>query len=89
VPNEDNWCWEQGFINVDVGAEDVAGIAFVQKGYWINVISTHDVDASMIKPDGSPIDLKIKVVFPLKCVLEICLIASDATHNFCYIDIQL
>lgn len=60
VPNEDNWCWEQSFINVDVGAEDVAGIAFVQKGYWINVISTHDVDASMIKPDGSPIDLKIK-----------------------------
>jgi len=51
---------------VDVGAEDVAGIAFVQKGYWINVISTHDVDASMIKPDGSSIDLKIKVVFPLK-----------------------
>ncbi|KAF9688176.1 hypothetical protein SADUNF_Sadunf02G0169900 [Salix dunnii] len=60
VHNEDNWCWEQSFIDVDAGAEDVAGISFVQKGYWINFISTHDVDASMIKPDGSPIDLKIK-----------------------------
>ncbi|KAB5569531.1 hypothetical protein DKX38_003324 [Salix brachista] len=60
VHNEDNWCWEQSFIDVDAGAEDVAGISFVQKGYWINFISTHDVDASMIKPDGSPFDLKIK-----------------------------
>ena len=64
--NEDNWCWEQSFIDVDAGAEDVAGISFVQKGYWINFISTHDVDASMIKPNGSPFDLKIKVAFPLK-----------------------
>ncbi|KAJ6390371.1 hypothetical protein OIU77_024562 [Salix suchowensis] len=60
VHNEDNWCWDQSFIDVDAGAEDVAGISFVQKGYWINFISTHDVDASMIKPDGSPFDLKIK-----------------------------
>ncbi|OMO63992.1 hypothetical protein CCACVL1_22113, partial [Corchorus capsularis] len=57
---EDNWCWEQSFIDVDVGAEDVKGIEFVQKGFWVNVISTHDVDAYMTQQDGSPLNLKIK-----------------------------
>ncbi|KAF2309701.1 hypothetical protein GH714_004655 [Hevea brasiliensis] len=31
--SEDNWCWEQGFIDVDVGAEDVKGIVFIQKAH--------------------------------------------------------
>lgn len=63
ISKEDNWCWEQSFIDVDIGAEDVSGIRFVQKGYWVNVISTHNVDAYVLQPDGSHIDLKIKVVF--------------------------
>ncbi|GAV83060.1 CarboxypepD_reg domain-containing protein [Cephalotus follicularis] len=58
--SEDNWCWEQSFIDVDVGAEDVKGVLFVQKGYWVNFISTHDVDAYMTQLDGTPINLKIK-----------------------------
>lgn len=58
----DNWCWEQSFIDVDVGAEDVQGIQFVQKGYMVNIISSHDVDGFMTQPDGSPMNLKIKVV---------------------------
>lgn len=58
----DNWCWEQSSIDVDVGAEDVKGLVFVQKGYWINFISTHDVDASLTQPDGQPVNLKIKVM---------------------------
>ncbi|XP_034210549.1 nodal modulator 1 isoform X2 [Prunus dulcis] len=57
---EDNWCWEQSFIDVDVGLDDVKGIEFVQKGYWVNAISTHDVDAYMTLPDGSSVNLKIK-----------------------------
>ncbi|XP_068304702.1 uncharacterized protein [Pyrus communis] len=57
---EDNWCWEKSSIDVDVGVDDVEGIEFVQKGYWVNVISTHDVDAYMTQPDGSSINLKIK-----------------------------
>ncbi|KAK9281445.1 hypothetical protein L1049_004347 [Liquidambar formosana] len=60
MSGEDNWCWEQNFIDVDVGAEDVKGIVFAQKGYWVNVISTHDVDAYMTQPDGSTVNLKIK-----------------------------
>lgn len=61
MAREDNWCWEHSFINLDVGAEDVNGIVFVQKGYWVNVISTHDVDAYMTQADASPMNLKIKV----------------------------
>lgn len=60
-PNgEDNWCWEQSFVDVNVGAEDVQGINFVQKGYLVNIISTHDVDAFMTQPESSPLNLKIK-----------------------------
>lgn len=51
----------QSFIDVAVGAEDLQGIEFVQKGYLINIISTHDVDAFMTQPDSSPMKLKIKV----------------------------
>ncbi|KAK8650653.1 hypothetical protein V6N13_140281 [Hibiscus sabdariffa] len=57
---EDIWCWEQSFIDVDVGSEDIEGIKFVQKGYWVNVVSTHDVDAYLTQQDDSPINLKIK-----------------------------
>lgn len=46
---------------MDVGLDDVKGIEFVQKGYWVNAISTHDVDAYMTLPDGSSVNLKIKV----------------------------
>lgn len=59
---EDNWCWEQSFIDLDIGSEDVKGIVFVQKGYWVNVVSTHDVNAVMTQPDGSSLKLKIKVI---------------------------
>ncbi|XWS31841.1 hypothetical protein CRYUN_Cryun23aG0110800 [Craigia yunnanensis] len=68
VSKEDNWCWEQSFIDVDVGAEDIKGIEFVQKGYWVNVVSTHDVDAYMTQQDGSPVNLKIKKGSQYICV---------------------
>ncbi|GAB2282181.1 hypothetical protein Dimus_016732 [Dionaea muscipula] len=57
---EDNWCWQQSSIDFDVGADDVKGISFTQKGYWIYVTSSHEVDARIIHPDGEPTDLKIK-----------------------------
>lgn len=63
MSGEDIWCWEQSFLDLDVGAEDVQGIKFVQKGYVVNIISTHDVDAFMTQPDGSSLNLKIKVLF--------------------------
>lgn len=47
---------------MDVGADGIKGIVFVQKGYWINIVSSHDVDAYMTQPDGSSVNLKIKVI---------------------------
>ncbi|OVA02510.1 hypothetical protein BVC80_9091g9 [Macleaya cordata] len=58
--NEDKWCWERSSIDVDVGTEDVNEIVFVQKGYWINIISTHDVEAYIHQPDASVLNLQIK-----------------------------
>ncbi|KAL5996452.1 hypothetical protein ACLOJK_026531 [Asimina triloba] len=60
ISEEDNWCWEQSAIDVDVGIEGKTGIAFVQKGYWINIISTHDVDAYLKQPDHAIVHLPIK-----------------------------
>ncbi|CAA7030535.1 unnamed protein product [Microthlaspi erraticum] len=57
---EDSWCWDRSSIDVNVGAEDIKGIEFVQKGYWITIISTNEVDAKIVHPNGSPTNLKIK-----------------------------
>ncbi|KAK1574965.1 hypothetical protein Q3G72_001403 [Acer saccharum] len=80
VTKEDNWCWEQRFIDVDIGAEDVKGIEFVQKGYWVNVVSTHDVDAYITQPDGSPVTLKIK-----KGSQHIC-VESPGVHELHFVN---
>ncbi|XP_022770793.1 nodal modulator 1 isoform X1 [Durio zibethinus] len=77
---EDNWCWEQSFIDVDVGAEDINGIEFVQKGYWVNIVSTHDVDAYMTQQDGSPVNLKIK-----KGSQHIC-VESPGVHELHFVN---
>ncbi|XP_058077025.1 uncharacterized protein LOC131225505 [Magnolia sinica] len=60
ISEEDNWCWEQSAIDVNVGTEDKKGIAFFQKGYWINIISTHDVDTYIEQPDAAIVNLPIK-----------------------------
>ncbi|KAJ1412555.1 Immunoglobulin-like fold [Sesbania bispinosa] len=80
VTTEDNWCWEQSFLDVNVGAEDLDGILFVQKGYWVNVISTHDVDGYVTQPDGSTMNLKIR-----KGSQRIC-IEYPGVHEFSFID---
>lgn len=46
---------------MDVGTEDKKGISFIQKGYWTNIISTHDVDAYIRQPDSTLVNLQIKV----------------------------
>lgn len=61
ISGEDKWCWEQNSVPVNVGTEDVNGINFVQKGYWVNLVSTHDVEAYLHQSDDSRVNLKIKV----------------------------
>lgn len=46
---------------MNVGVEDVEGITFIQKGYWVRVISSHDVNANLVQADSSRMNLKIKV----------------------------
>lgn len=58
--DDDNWCWERNTIDVDLGSEDKKGIVFVQKGYWVDIISTHKANAYMHQPDGSIMNLLIE-----------------------------
>ncbi|XP_027099594.2 uncharacterized protein [Coffea arabica] len=76
----DNWCWEQSFINVVVASEDVKGIVFVQKGFWVNVISSHDVDAYLTQADGSRMSIKIK-----KGTQNIC-VESPGIHELHFVN---
>ncbi|CAD6238726.1 unnamed protein product [Miscanthus lutarioriparius] len=57
---KDDWCWDQSTLNIDVGTDDVRDIVFVQKGYWIELVSTHDTKAYIQQPDSSRLDLSIK-----------------------------
>ncbi|GKV52565.1 hypothetical protein SLEP1_g59142 [Rubroshorea leprosula] len=58
----------KNFFDVNVGAKDVKGIEFVQKRYWIIILSPHDLDAYMTHPDSSPVDLKINKDSQYVCV---------------------
>ncbi|KAL5700275.1 hypothetical protein ACHQM5_025742 [Ranunculus cassubicifolius] len=64
----DNWCWERSIIDVDVGTEDKKGITFVQKGYWVDISSTHDADVYIHQPDASILNLQIKKGSQRLCV---------------------
>lgn len=59
---KDDWCWDQNAMNIDIGINDVKDIVFVQKGYWIELVSTHDTEAYIQLPDSSKRDLSIKVL---------------------------
>lgn len=57
-----------------MGAEDVKGIVFIQKGYWINIDSTHEVDVAISKSGVLALTLPIKVYS--FCQLLLCLLPS-------------
>lgn len=78
--SEDDWCWDQSSIEVDVGTEDKKGIIFVQKGYWIDIISSHDVDAHIRQPNAAPMNLHIK-----KGSQKIC-VESPGQHDLHFVD---
>ncbi|EYU38423.1 hypothetical protein MIMGU_mgv1a000387mg [Erythranthe guttata] len=77
---EDIWCWEQNFMNVDVGVEDVEEITFIQKGYWVSLISSHDVDSYLVQADSSRVNLSIK-----KGSQKIC-VKSSGVHELHFVD---
>uniref|UniRef100_A0A0D9V022 Carbohydrate-binding-like fold protein n=1 Tax=Leersia perrieri TaxID=77586 RepID=A0A0D9V022_9ORYZ len=57
---QDDWCWDQNAMDVNVGSDDVTGIVFVQKGYWVELVSTHETEAYIQHSDSSKLDLLIK-----------------------------
>lgn len=61
MPEGDNWCWDESAFELDVGTEDLEGIFFTQRGYWIDIISSHDTNAYIEQPDAMHIELFIKV----------------------------
>ncbi|KAJ0979944.1 hypothetical protein J5N97_015418 [Dioscorea zingiberensis] len=79
-PEEDDWCWDQSAIELDVGIEDIKGAVFIQKGYWIDIISTHNTDAYIHKPDSSRGDLSIK-----KGSQRIC-VESSGVHELHFVN---
>lgn len=76
----DKWCWEQSSVLVNVGTEDVQGIEFIQKGYWVEVVSTHDIDSYLHQSDGSRVNLKVK-----KGSQDIC-IESPGVHELHFVN---
>ncbi|XP_037405521.1 nodal modulator 1-like isoform X2 [Triticum dicoccoides] len=60
APANDDWCWDENTLDVDVGNDDVTNIVFVQKGYWIELVSSHDTEAYIRQPDSSKLELLIK-----------------------------
>ncbi|XP_068661556.1 uncharacterized protein [Aristolochia californica] len=80
LSEEDDWCWEERSIHVNVGTEDKQGVLFVQKGYWVNIISTHDVDSSLHQPDGASLNLAVK-----KGLQQVC-IESSGTHELHFLN---
>ncbi|GLJ20863.1 hypothetical protein SUGI_0380570 [Cryptomeria japonica] len=65
---DDDWCWEKKFIDVEVGIADLAGITFVQKGYWLHIKSTHVVNASILQPNRELINLPIEKGWQRTCL---------------------
>ncbi|XP_077219224.1 carbohydrate-binding-like fold isoform X2 [Tasmannia lanceolata] len=80
MSEEDNWCWEQSAIDVDVGTEDKKGIVFIQNGYWVTIISTHGVDSYIRQPDASLVNLLIK-----KGSQKIC-VESPGLHELHFVN---
>ncbi|KAL3685286.1 hypothetical protein R1sor_003308 [Riccia sorocarpa] len=57
---DDEWCWEQKSLPVDVGIEDISKLTFVQKGYWLHIKSTHAASAFTLneQKEATPVQIK-------------------------------
>ncbi|XP_020700628.1 nodal modulator 1 [Dendrobium catenatum] len=78
--DEDSWCWERNNIDLDVGTQDVKGVVFVQKGYWVSIVSTHDTETQIEQHDSSRMDLMIKKGYQKICV------QSPAEHELHFLN---
>ncbi|BBM99994.1 BOS complex subunit NOMO [Marchantia polymorpha subsp. ruderalis] len=65
---DDEWCWEQKSLSVDVGIEDISGLTFVQKGYWLHIQSTHAASAYFLHEQKDAMPLQIKKGWQKVCL---------------------
>ncbi|XP_024394078.1 uncharacterized protein [Physcomitrium patens] len=77
---DDDWCWEHKTLEILVGTEDVTGLEFLQKGFWMSVKSTHAVDAFLLQPHNEGLNLKIQ-----KGWQQICL-GTPGVHELHFTD---
>ncbi|EFJ25434.1 hypothetical protein SELMODRAFT_414113 [Selaginella moellendorffii] len=58
---DDEWCWEQKVVSVDVTSSDIEDIVFVQKAYWLRIKATHPTKAFIVHDNKDPDPLEIMV----------------------------
>lgn len=66
--DDDEWCWEQKKIPVDVLTSDIGGIVFVQKGYWLRIEATHPVQAFASQDGHDSVPLQISKGWQRICI---------------------
>lgn len=84
---DEDWCWVEKSIQVDVGTENVTGLTFIQKGFWMHVKSTHAVSAFILHPhnDGTNVDIQVlRSITPL-FMLRFCICLKQKYFNLEYI----
>jgi len=57
---DDDWCWERKVIDVNVGVFDHSEIMFIQKVYWLRIMSIHPMSSYIVQPNKEPMNLLIK-----------------------------
>ncbi|XP_002975824.2 nodal modulator 1 [Selaginella moellendorffii] len=65
---DDEWCWEQKVVSVDVTSSDIEDIVFVQKGYWLRIKATHPTKAFIVHDNKDPVPLEITSGWQKVCV---------------------
>ncbi|KAJ7534510.1 hypothetical protein O6H91_13G097300 [Diphasiastrum complanatum] len=67
---EENWCWNQNLIDIEVATTNITGVIFEQKGVWLHIESTHAAMASLLSRHGNEIPLQITKGWQCICVEE-------------------
>ena len=57
---DDDWCLERKVIDVNVGVSHHSEIVFIQKGYWLHIMSTHPIVSCIVQPKKEPMKLLIE-----------------------------
>jgi hypothetical protein len=69
IVDQENIWWDEGEKQIEILDKDLEGIKFEQKGYWLNIHTTHPV--KMVS-EGSKIYIKFLIrIEILACIVKI------------------